>query len=532
MKKMHKLKKVLTMMLAFALLFATGTVNVNAEKATAEKTTGTLTLQTGQAGNKENSVFSAYKILDATLPEGQDVYEFSYNESFKTFAEENPEFSVDKIADMISGPTDANVNTATVDKLASALENFIQKNTVAADQADIKVGTATALEIGYYLVLETTPTEGTKETKPILVAIPEEVATADYNYAVTVTLKDQKITTTKTIEESNAAQQDSIAQQVGKEVTFKVVQDVPKYDATYKDVVFKVNDTMSKGLTFGKLLSVKAGETALSEGQYGFTKKVEEDGTTSLVFDFSDITGGTDYYQYVKNASEVTITYTATLNKDASFTTIGNTNEVYPTYTNGPGMTTDGDKDITVQYAGVMELTKKDKDDAKKLLKDAEFTVYTDEACQTEAKLVTYTMDSEGVITEVPNTELSATVKTDKNGVARVAGLGAGTYYIKETNAPGGYILLKNPIKVTVDVKLPDQIVTGQETAVFTYTVEGNGTANIQNDNGKITFDVQNAKGFSLPTTGGMGTYLFIIGGGIMILAAVVLMVRSRRKAQ
>ena len=65
------------------------------------------------------------------------------------------------------------------------------------------------------------------------------------------------------------------------------------------------------------------------------------------------------------------------------------------------------------------------------------------------------------------------------------------------------------------------------------YTVSGNGTdGTLTLTNGSIAeFDVQNTKGFTLPTTGGMGTYIFTIGGVLLIGAAVVLFIRSRKKA-
>ena len=71
--------------------------------------------------------------------------------------------------------------------------------------------------------------------------------------------------------------------------------------------------------------------------------------------------------------------------------------------------------------------------------------------------------------------------------------------------APTGYNMLKEP--VTVDVK-------GSDTVVGSLTV---------------TEEVSNQSGTELPSTGGMGTTLFYVLGGVLVAAAVVLLVTKKR---
>lgn len=540
MKK--KIQKLVSFLMVCMLMASMMVVNVSAAEAKALPTEGTLTLTERQAGAKADSKFSVYKIMDAKEVAGQDVYEYTYTANFVSFNEKYPVTTVASYASGIEG--DYNI-TGDIDKLASELENHVKTKSIAANQT-MAINQHITLNAGYYLVLETTITQGTKQTKPILVAVPSAASKAEgsdtitYTPDVTVTLKDQPLSTTKTIEESQQTQKDSLAQQVGKEFTFIITQDVPVYDDTYKNVVFKVTDTMSKGLTFvDGSVTVTAGDTPLNTQDYGFESAPNPDGTTVLAFDFSKNENGSNYYRSVKDKATVTITYKAKLNKDADFTPEGNENEVYATFGDGSTPATDGTKDFTRNYAGGLKITKKDANDQNKLLAGAEFTVYEDDGTgknpsDKKAELVTYTVDSEGKMTVTRNEKLSATATTDNNGVVRFEGLGAGTYWIKETKAPTGYIALKNPIKVVVDVTLPATVTeAGPNDAVFTYTVSGNGINDtLILENGSIAeFDVQNTKGFTLPTTGGMGTYIFTIGGVLLIGAAVVLFIRSRKKA-
>lgn len=542
--------KVVSSIIACVMLISMLSMNVSAAPYETtgldpDKTAGSLTLSPNVSG-KENSRYTAYQVLKAVLPAdgGQDTYGYEAADSFTgIIGEGDDKISVEDIAKATG--SDTYVINDSLDKIAAQLEHYVKTQSITGTEIEPNKKKDN-LSIGYYLILETTITAGYKQTKPMLVAIPGKDKQGKYIYDVTVTIKDQPLETIKTVEEAEQDIKDSISQQVGKTVTFKIVQDVPKYDDTYKDIVFKVTDTMSKGLEFvdnSVEVKTKTGQdisdTPLNQGtDYSVTGPTvdNQSGKSTIVFDFSQnkTNQGTDFYAQVKGADQVIITYRATLTKDANFTVNGNLNEAYPTFGDDPTDTTDGKKDMAKVFSGGLKLTKKDAD-AVKTLTGAEFTVYTDVNCETEAKLVTYEVNDDGVITETVNKNLSATATVDENGVVRFDGLGAGTYYIKETKAPSGYIKLKDPIKVEVTVELPDAITTGNETATFTYKISGNGIQGevTVDNNGIAAFDVRNTQGFTLPTTGGMGTYLFTIGGVVLIaLAAVLLLVRSRKKSK
>ena len=111
-------------------------------------------------------------------------------------------------------------------------------------------------------------------------------------------------------------------------------------------------------------------------------------------------------------------------------------------------------------------------------------------------------------------------VKTPADGNITFEGLDSGTYYLEETTAPVGYNKLPDPITVVID---RDTLPTVASQTI-SYTVKyGDTTADDH------VVRVENKAGTVLPSTGGIGTTLFyVIGGGLMV-AAIVLLVTKKR---
>ena len=113
--------------------------------------------------------------------------------------------------------------------------------------------------------------------------------------------------------------------------------------------------------------------------------------------------------------------------------------------------------------------------------------------------------------------------------------MGEGTYTITELIAPAGYNLLKEPITVTITwngASAPEGVTDWSmwSVAVNTRTVDDQDKAiPVSVTNNMFSIDVVNQAGVQLPSTGGMGTTIFYIVGGLMVLAAVVLLVTKRR---
>ncbi len=112
----------------------------------------------------------------------------------------------------------------------------------------------------------------------------------------------------------------------------------------------------------------------------------------------------------------------------------------------------------------------------------------------------------------------------DENGKLSFAGLAEGTYYITELVAPDGFNLLKEPIKV--DVTLVDGETAG--TYAFEAKIDDAATAVKEND-GKISFQVENSQGIELPEAGGIGTTIFYVLGAALVLGGIIVFVTKKR---
>ena len=124
------------------------------------------------------------------------------------------------------------------------------------------------------------------------------------------------------------------------------------------------------------------------------------------------------------------------------------------------------------------------------------------------------------------------TTKTD--GTVSVSGLANGIYWLVETKTIENYNLLKKPIKVqiaatyseTETIKIDTNSATGKTTTTTTKVKHLNDAGN----NGVFKTVVKNSKGFTLPTTGGIGTFVFTFAGIAMMAAAVILLITSKKK--
>lgn len=155
-----------------------------------------------------------------------------------------------------------------------------------------------------------------------------------------------------------------------------------------------------------------------------------------------------------------------------------------------------------------------------------------------------------GESTEWTVPETISKLVSGKDGKFTVPGVDEGTYYLEETDAPDGYNKLENPIKLVVDANTLDKTTAdmtsvdrqnwqfgsegenqGEKALLDLTLVVDSESANSSTDvnKGKVEFNVENSAGSKLPSTGGMGTTLFYLGGGAMVAVAGIFLITKKR---
>lgn len=366
---------------------------------------------------------------------------------------------------------------------------------------------------GYYLIrdeYESLP-EGETATSYIVEIVDN----------VTITPKSDTPTSQKKVQDVNDSTgettgwQDSADYDIGDSVPFQLTFTLPNNVSAYEAYYVSFVDTLSPGLTYddnSAVIYINGNRVDALEpaGPYADTKNP---GSTMVYWTIQDITAAP--YNAGDN-DVITIEFTATLNEGAAIGYVGNPNNLYVDYSNNPGMTTTGrtPTDTVIVFTYETIVNKVDGDNAP--LPGASFKL--------EKQI-------NGAWTEVEE------IATDGATEFRFTGLDDGTYRLTETATPQGYNSI-DPIVFTItathdilsdDPRLTSVAASGQYQQA-NGTLEGEVTFTVnKGSEGDIYTDVVNLSGSTLPETGGIGTTIFYIVGGVLVVAAIVVLVAKRR---
>lgn len=328
--------------------------------------------------------------------------------------------------------------------------------------------------------------------------------------SVTIKEKNSESTVEKKVQEGGLWQDRNdanIGDTVNFQTTIKVIDGQPKN--------YVLHDKMSTGLTFkADSVVVKVGEKTLAKDtDYTLVTSGLTDGCTFEIR-FTDTTADGVTASVLKPNDVVTVSYSATLNDQAVIAGAGNPNETKLTY--GDNKSTGWDTTHTYTWeVKVFKYTMKN--DAETPLAGAEFKLY-----KTVGEKTYYVMaDSDKKVTGWTEDKTAGTTFTSPtSGKFTITGLDAGTYYLEETKAPAGYNLLQNPIEVVITASYNDATNVG--TATITYNKDYTGEVKVENNTGT-----------ELPSTGGIGTTIFYVLGGVLMAGAfVMLVVRKRMRTE
>ncbi|OAN39204.1 SpaH/EbpB family LPXTG-anchored major pilin [Microbacterium sp. H83] len=351
------------------------------------------------------------------------------------------------------------------------------------------------LDLGLYFVVETAPLPGSTGVAPFLVTVPLTDPANDDNwlYDVNVYPKNALTGATKTVEDSEDVK-------IGDEIDFTITSDIPNVAVIDG---YKVVDTLDAKLDYVSAAVSLVDGTPLAATDYTV---VQDAATNAVTVEF---TAAGLAVLAAHNGTEVQVVLTAQVNAVGE---IANTAVLYPnlgSYTVTPGQP--GGPTVTPEVVtkwGDITIQKTDK--AGTPLTGAVFSVYP---TQQDA------IDGTNAISLAGTTDFAVAA----DGTVTISGLrysdwadnaavapgedGYQSYWLAETVAPDGFELLAAPIEFTV---------TAASTAVG---------VDLQ------VVNVPSNAGFTLPLTGGTGTTLFLAGGVLLLAGALLLAVRSRRKA-
>ena len=528
------MKKVFAAAAAIATVFGLAATTVATANAADNATLTVSTTDTKFAGKTVN----AYKMFSATVSSDGGAVSYTLTDGWKPFF-------MSSTLDGLTGVTDANVNDKAneyVSKLtgkekdlsafAAKASNWAQTNNITADATatvsknaatDGKyTATFTNLDYGYYVVAVPGATVAdTNSQYAALVRVHSTSVDAEIKGALPTV--DKKV-------QVNGTGKDATDAKIGDTLTFTLTSTIPDMSA-YNTYTFNFKDTLSKGLTFGQVTSVKVGDTTLTKDtDYTVTTAPADSGKTLLTVAMKDF----KTKQQANAGKKITVTYAATLNKDAVVGGAGNVNSATIQYSNNPSTNGTGESEpskVRVFTYGftVDKYTGKNYDDTATRLAGAEFTLAHKGGTAISFVKVADSATQNAVyrVAKADEAGATTTITTPANGKVDFRGLENGEYTLTETKAPAGYNKLASAIGVKVDGQ-NNGTDTTHATVVIKYDNDNGNDYNQTASNGVIP--VQNKSGAILPGTGGMGTIAFTVIG-VLVIALGVAWTLKRKNA-
>jgi len=410
--------------------------------------------------------------------------------------------------------------------MLSALDGDAARSAALAASLKAVAGTATAtttngvftgLARGYYLIVQNTGS-GAVLSKPILVSIPQ-IGTSAESCTLPIVVKSSTANIEKKIVIGSALYDSSTAA-VGDTVNYQSLSTFPTFATTATGIVYYVNDTFSTGLTpnndiVAKIVTSTGAvvETLVEDTDYTLT-------STSSTFKL-ELTNQADIKTWGNAGNKLLLTYSATINTNATYGSTGNPNSIKLTFGEG-GNTATTDDDTVISYIIKLVVVKNDNSATPVKLEGATFTL---------SQKVTGTATYNVIETQT----------TDVNGQAVFTKLSQGDYRLTETAAPVGYKLLTTTTDFTVTAKngtitipstsiLQTNIGNDATAANFKATWVSSNTKVVVGTDGNLTATIVNEPDVHLPGTGGIGTTIFTVAGALLLLLASVLFVVYNKK--
>lgn len=354
--------------------------------------------------------------------------------------------------------------------------------------------------------------------------------TTNYTSGV-ITVNNEKPDVDKEVQNVSGDWGDDADYSIGDTVPFRIVVDVPSNVEKLK--YFTVTDTMSDGL-----------KDATNFVITGYTA-TDISGTGTTITDVTPTINGQTWTadfskKTIATYKKIVITFDATLDTDAVIASRGNPNDITLKYSNkiltneseyNENTDTSEEKDRVVVYTFQIKLNKQFANSESSGTYEASFQLYRkllDGETVADDDKATLKVGTEEITAVKVGSEETKSITGTSDLVFTFSGLENGEYYLVETDTADGYNLLKEPVKVEVAVVYETTIDEDGDSHTTAYYTDD--TERAEREDTDTTTTIVNNKGFTLPVTGGMGMFSFIIVGVSMMIAAVVLLITSKKK--
>lgn len=509
---MKHIKKLASLLLVLVMVFALATT------AFAEETTYSITIN----NSAKDHTYEAYQIFTGDLATNKAGNKVLSNIVWGSGVSEAGQTALgDAAAKAETLKTEADAKA-----FAKAVAPYLTTAAGSANTVTDGKYVISGLAAGYYLVKDQDGSltgDSDSYTEYIIQVVGNVTATPKSDVPeVEKKVKDTNETTGET-----TGWQDSADYDIGDSIPFQLKATLANNVSSYTTYKVVFHDTLSKGLTYNNDAKVYIGGTETNG--FTVTATVNADGTTTLTVSCDDVKA-----LGAGNSSVITVEYTVKLNENAVLGSAGNPNEVYLEYSNNPNKSENGNnetgetpKDVVIVFTYKTIINKVDSENAP--LTGAAFKL---------EKLIKGKDGAAGTWTTVKEFTVDETTTS-----FTFSGLDDGQYKLTETKTPAGYNTI-DPIYFVIEAT---HGVTADAPTLKTlnaYLTDANGNKQTEMKDGEsvnidlgtvdltagsITTTVVNKSGSELPSTGGIGTTIFYVLGGVLVLAAVVLLVTKKR---
>lgn len=566
---MKAIKTILATLLCLSLVLSFAVIGTFAEEAT-----GSITIQdqSGTNATVSGKTFRLFRIFNVEKADGNTAYDwivkdgvnlyesFFYGDTvtdaesvkhvFPNLITPTEPTKAHSINDVVAYIESLRGNAYELSQMATDLHTYIHAKGLATFDGYVTttdpVGegqtsyTFSDLELGYYMIYDVTEFTGEGP------AVRSAAMLAHSGENVIIELKADRPTVNKYVDDDKTdgvIDDMGATSSIGETIDFRIVTKIPDHKMYGENYTFVISDVMADGLELSGSLNVT------------LTKK---DGSTvpvtneNVKIETTNLDDGVDFKVTLLDATEidagtvVEITYQATVLSSAKKV---NVNTVTLTYSNDPNVPNSVGKvssEVSVMlWDGVIT---KLKEGSNQRLGGAEFQIFkkVDDVVSSEPLTFTFDADSEKYIYD-PDSGTS-TLKTVNNaestnfGQILLFGLGEGTYVLRETEAPTGYIQADGDFEfILVDAINTDGSISAMNTSI-SISRENDIAGQFVDvrvrpyeDNGTLAMvyhlGITNRPGQALPETGGMGTAIFTVLGVVLMVGAVAFFASRKRSS-